>query len=339
MEIINATELPLSELITILSSLYTDKHFTEARNILPTIFSVAKNSDQSTEDFRRNLTKLYGIAGDILGELGEYEQSLRYYENFQCLKMQLKTNIFKDTEPKESIILYQFRRFTDYTLANLLNKELTLSRPLIMNDVVDSLINVWLKCEKYGNTAKHKGHLKPYAESFRDYRIASLCEDNPEKGQFAVQNHLMWSHYADEHRGFCVEYSFHNEDFRTDDFSNLTASRLFRINYHDNTKQGPINFISVDKPLTATVAFLTKSIEWSYENEVRLLQYKPNGGVLREQYRLSPNSDVKAIYFGCRCPKEDIQVITNLFQDTGIKFYQMEINFSDVYKLKYRELR
>lgn len=338
MEIVNANDLPLDKLIPILHSLYNDKHFIEAKSILPNVFIAAKNSDQSTEDFRRNLTKLYEIAGDILGELGEYADSLRYYENFQCLKMQLKTNLFQNSDPKESITLYQFRRFTNYNLANLLKREITLSRPLIMNDIVDSLINVWLTTDNFGSTAINKKHLKPYAESFRDYRIASFCEDNLEKGQLAIKNHLMWSHYADEHRGFCIEYSFHNSDFRNDDFSRVTASRLFRITYHDNATKGPINLTDIGFHLTATKAFLTKSIEWSYENEVRLLQYKPQHGDIRTQYSLAPTTLIKSIYFGCRCPKEDIQVITKLFQDMDIKFYQMEIDYSDVYRLKFHEL-
>lgn len=338
MEVVNANDLPLGQLIPILRSLYIDKHFLEAKRCLPNLFHVAKNSNQTTEDFRKNLTNLYKLAGDILGELGEYDVSLRYYENFQCLKMQLRTNIFKNSDPKECITLYQFRRFADYNLSNLLNREITLSRPAIMNDVVDSLINVWLNSDTFGSTAHNKQHLKPYAESFRDYRIASFCEDNQIKGQYALQNHLMWSHYADEHRGFCIEYSFHNKEFRADDFSNVCASRLFRINYHDTLVDGPINLSDIDFHLTATTAFLTKSIEWNYENEVRLLQYKPLNGNIRTQYSLAPETIIKSIYFGCRCPKEDIQIITKLLRDTGIKFYQMEIDYSNVYRLKFREL-
>lgn len=339
--IVNLKDLSLKDTISFITSLYYNKQFSEAKELLPAAFKKAKETDQKTEDFRRELTKLYGVAGDICGELGENDESLRFYENFQCLKMQLQLNLFKNTSPSETLRLYQFRRFTNYTLANLLNRELTLSRPTEMNDIVDSLIYAWLASPSFGATAKNKGHLAPYKESFRDYRIASLCEDNPEKDQYAIQNTLMWSHYADEHKGFCVEYLFHKDDFRRDDFSEISASRLFRINYYDpNTDGGQIDFNNLLSKTNFNTkdAFITKYKDWGYENEVRLLQYKPKNGALREQYKLSDKTKIVAIYFGYRCPDADIQVVKKLFANTDVKFYKMDIDFSNVYKLKHFEI-
>lgn len=329
--------MSLKEIISTINSLYYEKQFCEAKALLPEAFNMAQKADQSSEDFRRDLTKLYGIAGDTLGELGEYEESLKLYECFQCLKMQLKINLFTDSQPLETITLYQFRKFSDYTLANLLNKELTLSRPTAMNDIADSLINIWLKSPSFGATAQNKKHLAPYKESFRDYRIVSLCEDNPKKKQYAVQNKLMWAHYADEYKGFCIEYLFHRDDFRRDDFPNNSASRLFRINYRDSSDR-PIDFENLVTPFSTSDAFITKSNDWSYENEVRLLQYKPKQGALREQYKLSANTKISAIYFGYRCPEVNIQIIKKLLKDTDVKFYKMEIDYSNVYKVNYSEL-
>lgn len=34
--------------------------------------------------------------------------------------------------------------------------------------------------------------------------IYSMCKGNE---QFVLGNNLMWVHYADEHKGFCIEYS------------------------------------------------------------------------------------------------------------------------------------
>lgn len=315
--------------------LYNNGEFDKAKELLPCAFEIAKQSDQHPENFRIELTGVYGSAGDVFGELGDFKQSLRYYENFQCLKMQLKTNLFADSEPSETIKLYQFRRFTNYTLANLLNKEITLSRPNQMNDIVDSLVFAWLESPRFGATAKYKGHLTPYKESFRDYRIASFCSDNPGKNQYAIMNTLMWSHYADEHRGFCVEYEFHRDDYRKDNFKELTASRLFKIKYRNLAE--PINLTEQNSsPLFTTQdAFITKSQDWSYENEFRLLQYNPKQGALREQYKLSDNTEIVAIYFGHRCPDADVQIMKRLFEKTEVRFYKMEIDYADVYHLKY----
>lgn len=316
-----------------INQLYYNGEFNKAKGLLPMALNIAEYSNQDSEVFRKELTNLYGLAGDIFGEVGDFQQALRYYEYFQCLKMQLKTNF----QLSETIKLYQFRKFTNYTLANLINKEITLSRPNQMNDIVDSLVFTWLESPRFGATAKYKGHLDPYKESFRDYRIASFCSDNPEKKQYAIQNTLMWSHYADEHRGFCVEYAFHSDDYRKDYFQELTVSRLFKIKYHNIEKEEPINFTeqNTSSPFTAQDAFITKYQDWSYENEYRLLQYKPKQGALREQYKLSNSTKIVAIYFGYRCLDSDIQIIKSLLENTNIKFYKMKIDYSDVYHLKH----
>lgn len=330
----------LSNIRKSIECLYSNGKFIEAQQLLPTAFEIAKQVvNKSSNDFCKELIQLYGLAGDIFGELGDFKQSMQYYEHFQCLKMQLKTNLFSDSKSSETYTLYQFRKFTNYTLANLLNKEITLSRPNQMNDIVDSLVFTWLESPCFGAKNQHKAHLAPYKESFRDYRIASFCEDNPKKRQYALQNTLMWSHYADEHKGFCVEYVFHSDDFRKDDFSKLTASRLFKINYYNPEDSKLVNLENLlsKRTLTTTDAFLTKHIDWSYENEVRLLQYKPKQGALREQYKLSDNTKIAAIYFGYTCLDTDIQIIKGLFENTDVKFYKMEIDYSNVYHLKHNE--
>lgn len=330
----------LADAIPLINWHYKNGDFENACRLCELAFKLAKREDQSSEDFRRNLTILYGLAGDACAENGDFINSLEFYKSFQCLKMQQKTNLFKDTQSSETIKLYQFRRFSIYAIANLLNNEITLSSPKTMNDVFDSLIYQWLGSPIYGASARHKKHLKPYKQSFDDYRIACFCEDCTEKNQYAIQNNLMWSHYADEHQGFCVEYVFHSEDFKRDEFAEMTASRLFKMNYWDPAIDGPIDFtrLQSDNTLTSATAFLTKHKNWSYENEVRLLQYKPQDGALRVQYKLCDRTKVSAIYFGYRCPEESIQIIKELLSESCIRFYKLEVDYSDVFKFKLVEI-
>lgn len=326
--------------VAVINDLYNKGEFNAAKIAIKFAFDFAKKTDQSSEDFRKALTKLYGLAGDTYAELDDYSSALQFYKNFQCLKMQLKTNLFRDTTPSETIKLYQFRKFTTYALANLLNKEVTLSSPKVMNDIFDSLIYQWLNSPAYGNNSIHKKHLKPYKESFNDYRIACFCEDNLDKGEYAIQNNLMWSHYANEHQGFCIEFLFNSDEFRRDEFNKVTSSRLFRICYYNPLTDEPFDFQSLhdDKSLTSAKAFLTKHKDWSYENEVRLLQYSPQNATSHVQYKLCEKTLIKAIYFGYRCPDANIQVIKKLLTDTDIKFYKMEIDYSNIYKLRYAEI-
>lgn len=322
----------LSDAITVLKDLYYQGDFNGAYAAHLIAFKFAKQKQHGNN--KSELKDLYLYSANVCGELKKDAEALKLYEGYHCLSMQLNTNLFKDSDPQDSVTLYQFRRFSDYTLSNLLRSEITLSRPSVMNDIVDTLVYSWLDSPSFGAKSTHKGHLDVYRRAFQDYRIASFCEDNPIKNQYAVQNTLMWAHYASEHYGFCVQYKLNADEFRKDDFHNNTASRLFRIKYRDPQKE-PVNFSSEDETLFTDVAFLTKSNDWEYENEVRLIQYAPLNGRDRNQYKLSEKSSIEAIYFGFRCPDTNIQIIKNLLCDRDIRFYKMEIDYSNVHRLKY----
>jgi Protein of unknown function (DUF2971) len=86
-----------------------------------------------------------------------------------------------------------------------------------------------------------------WAQMDQTYRIYCLT------AQPASQ--LMWSHYADHHRGVCLEF-----DVRTRDFCSATEVKYsatypnFRLD--DDTDLSP---------------FYTKSSDWAYEEEYRLV--------------------------------------------------------------------
>lgn len=273
------------------------------------------------------LDKVCGHIGDIYGELNDEENALKYYECYHFMKMQIAG--LNSTNPLK---LYQFRKFTDYNLANLMKHEITLSKPSVMNDIVDTLVFSRFESQAFGKGCYHTGHLRHFKKSYEDYRIASFCSDNIKTGRMAISNSLMWAHYAEEHRGYCVEFIFDSDDFMRNDVKEKTASRLFKMTYIPVDK--PFNFNTKDS-LTTREAFMTKSGEWEYEQEVRLLQYKRTGGSIREQYQLSPKTKINAIYFGVRCPESTRNVIRHLMKNTDVKFYQMRIDTSDVYNLKY----
>lgn len=86
---------------------------------------------------------------------------------------------------------------------------------------------------------------------------------------------LMWSHYSDSHEGFCIGFDFDRE-FDHD------MGMAHEVKYaKDYPKIGPELFIKArennnEKLLEATLA--TKSIDWSYEEEVRYIKLAREGG-------------------------------------------------------------
>ena len=96
------------------------------------------------------------------------------------------------------------------------------------------------------------------------FRIGCLSADH--------KNPLMWSHYADSHRGFCVEY-----DFGTPNRATLSLLPLPVVYSHDRPlvpwyvafNNTPENIMAANKDIL--LGLLTKDSSWEYEREWRLL--------------------------------------------------------------------
>jgi len=101
-----------------------------------------------------------------------------------------------------------------------------------------------------------------------------------------ADNVLMWSHYAAEHSGVCLEF-----DGKCPIFEEATAvtysSERVRINVIDD------KYISRD-------VLLTKSLDWHYEQEWRLIEVGTSPGV-----RIWPPAALSAIILGARISEAD----------------------------------
>ncbi len=106
-------------------------------------------------------------------------------------------------------------------------------------------------------------------------------------------NTLMWSHYADNHRGMCLVF----------DVPNPIENYLLKVNYIEELPY--INY-DMDSLLPEIRKIITsKSKDWEYEQEYREVKtgkdvYSPYCGKLVE------------IIFGCKCTKEDIEFVINV---------------------------
>lgn len=73
---------------------------------------------------------------------------------------------------------------------------------------------------------------------------------------------LMWAHYADNHTGFCIEY---NVDAQIGD------TPLYEVNYSTKSLQLSIDELLLCPHEAFTRLLTTKSAEWNYEKEFRLI--------------------------------------------------------------------
>jgi len=98
---------------------------------------------------------------------------------------------------------------------------------------------------------------------------------------------LMWSHYADSHRGVCLE------------FEPRPGSPLFRnlsaVRYQD--EYPVVNFITLSDEEWVNLVYATKASHWSYEAEWRVLAHRGGSGI--RQY--APG-ELTAIILGSEAP-------------------------------------
>lgn len=277
----------------------------------------------------RIYAEVYMLAGDICGELGLSNESLLCYKKHQFFKFQIR----HDFTNCNSVTLYKFCNTRHYTLNNLKNNEISLADPRIQNDIVDSPIFAWLDT-LCGSKARYKKHIPYLKKSFDGIRCASFCADC--ERQRAVENTLMWAHYANCHKGICIEYVIDKSDFRTNDMRQLSATTLLKVNYLDPHIK-PLDFTDSKTILSARHAYALKSMDWNYENEVRFVAYTPFHDTKFVQYQFNTQNPVKAVYFGCKCPVRNINKIKSILHGQNVRFFQMRINPKNIHRLVYEE--
>ena len=273
---------------------------------------------------------VYMLAGDICGELGKFEEALTFYKKHHFFNLQINHD-FRDSE---HVTLYQFRNTRNYTLNNLKNNQITLVDPRVQNDIVDSPVFSWLDT-LCGSNAQHKNHLKAFKASFDYLRATSFCTDSPE-GR-AIENTLMWAHYANCHKGICVEYELGKKDFSSNQTGTASLLRLMRIKYiNPNLESETLDFTDPETKLNIRTALATKSMDWDYENEVRMIAYTPTEESKFVQCTLETPNPIKAIYFGVKCPPQRKSIVRAIFRDRPeVAFYQMKINPHNIHRLIY----
>ena len=278
-------------------------------------------------DNREVLGNIYSLAGEIYSILELDNEALEYYKRALYYKTLLKT----DMEKKKYVHLYSFRRFNGYSLSDLINNEITVSPSKNMNDPFDSIINLWGSEDQLKETCKERKHIKNLSRSFDYFRIRSFCNGETEE---ALGNLLMWSHYADEHRGYCIKYKLSKHFIKQDENDSFEHMFLKPIIYRKDEEKVDISELTT---INTDLAFATKHESWKYEKEVRLIVYNPNKEESYYGIPLDKDSCIEAIYFGCKCEPKIINTIKNLFSKADIppKFFKVYSESKDVYQLKW----
>ena len=113
---------------------------------------------------------------------------------------------------------------------------------------------------------------------------------------------------------------------RNDNAGELIWTRIGNVNYK------PDMILSKLDEFTVFDALFAKHDIWSYENEVRIVQYDANNDNNYKTVEI-PEDSIQSIYLGLKCSDENRQKMLLTLRNRNIKLYQMEVDSIDAYKL------
>ena len=177
---------------------------------------------------------------------------------------------------------YKFRdlRNYKYLLDIFLNQRLYSASFRILNDNLEGqfLYDLSTEIKRFRLNPTKQKHLS----------VCSFSEN--------YKNHLMWSHYADGHRGIVIGFQIDQSKYMID-----------KVNY-----DGLANFENLPRRFDEVKSvFLNKINDWKYEEEYRVITEKQD----------FINIKIKEVFFGAETLEEDKIIIKKLIElvDNKIK--------------------
>lgn len=206
---------------------------------------------------------------------------------------------------------FKFRKINKYLIESLVNPSLYFAKPDTLNDPFDCRLNlkqIFKKIESSSTfTSEQKQFISAYEQKFFDDWESKLGAIGVCSFSSDMNETLLWSHYADDHKGVCLGYKLPTAEFKSDKkFQFIGADK---VKYSSDLmwglfKKAPMKVTDFVDELIK-IYLTTKDEAWDYEKEKRIIRgehgkYNINGKFLRQ------------ICFGLQTPKNDIDLIIKL---------------------------
>ena len=197
--------------------------------------------------------------------------------------------------------LYKYRSLEklDYVFDILSNGLVYCSSYKDLNDPFEGQFRKIYPNIQFGSTQFGKGQFgdkPPTREDLDRYytleqkRICSFSETN--------EDVMMWSYYADSHKGICIEF----------DIDEKEMSDFYTVDYDDDLKR--VKSIVIDENI-ATNILKRKTKQWDFEYEVRLITEK-------EKYNLKKN--ITSVILGNRISELNEGIIRAIKGNIPVKY-------------------
>jgi hypothetical protein len=201
--------------------------------------------------------------------------------------------------------LYKYRALDVRTLSALATNRLFFVDYKLFNDPFD--------CQAVKKLdAEAQNSLRTWTEEFDALDRFRVCQLSAVRDDV-----LMWGHYGDSHRGFCLEFRPRNDAA----FSEMCFPVIYQPEYPDlnGSEKSPEE---VPHPLLRLL--MTKSEQWSYESEWRMVLH------VEAEEKIPPATEFQydpqvltGIIFGLRMPDDHKRLIRLVTANhKHLRFYQ-----------------
>jgi hypothetical protein len=253
------------------------------------------------------------------------------YIKSNLLKEIRKLNILSDTECSSKLTRDEY-----YAIQNSNTHYKYNPRYKKQGDRFDSVINNLITRKENPIRSQLRELVRRIAHTYTDKikvlnanSIGISCFSTFSNEKELLENVTMWSHYADHHRGFCVEYDTSRENIKNRE--EIICS-LFPVTY---TSKVPIlsvsnltkidldsEYVEINKALMKSIykTYMTKSRFWSYEKEWRLIMDLNVSPFIIN--RTIPFFPISKIYLGCRIEYNLKKHIINFAINNDIEVFE-----------------
>jgi len=197
------------------------------------------------------------------------------------------------------------------------------------NNLINSLIR------ENSNIEIQKEIKAKYDSKYLDELYKTQIEKvNEDIGIFSLSKNwkssLMWSHYTESHKGFCVGFdSKHNffKNYLSDDKEMFKT--IIEVKYSEKRVEIPM---ILGQEQDYYEPYITKSIEWKYEEEIRMLTELNSRETFKEcnPYNVYlfkvPHSAISEIILGANIKTENENIIRDFGEKNNVKIFKSIIS-------------
>lgn len=224
---------------------------------------------------------------------------------------------------------FKFRFINKNLIDSLVNGSLYFSLPSKLNDPFDCQIDLRKSASFAASRVsglKREILLKIAGlDTFVDEIQQRLTQIGVCSFSLSLEESLLWSHYADEHRGICLLHEF-TESFFLDKVNKIVG--VSDVVYGMNPLSDWL-IKSIPEQITDDFydhfttellkrVLIVKAEGWRYENECRIIREHPGPFLI-------PKECLKQVCFGMNTPESDIKLVTKIVDSSGynVKYCQI----------------